>query len=160
MRRVHTATTIEAATVLMPPRDYLSHEGPAGRFVGSDVRCIDCSFFHFSLRDPVWQQRQSRTENSNLHMAQNHPRGPFCRLGASETRSRQYILCRSAPKKGSATRSFPVADFFVLKLAGIHISLRAQSPSPIQRVVWFIRNRWLVAEICPFPVFDTRPRPN
>ena len=115
MRRVHTATTIEAATVLMPPRDYLSHEGPAGRFVGSDVRCIDCAFFHFSLRDPVWQQRQSRTENSNLHMAQNHPRGPFCRLGASETRSRQYILCRSAPKKGSTTRLFPVAAFFCIE---------------------------------------------
>ncbi len=32
----------------------------------SDARCIDCSFFHFSLRDPVWQQRQSRTENSYL----------------------------------------------------------------------------------------------
>ncbi len=59
-------TTIEAAPVPTPPRVYLSHEGPAGRFVGSDMRCIECSFFHFSLRDPVWQQRQSRTENSNL----------------------------------------------------------------------------------------------
>jgi hypothetical protein len=158
---VHTATTIEAGTVLMPPRDYLSHEGPAGRFVGSDVRCIDLIFSFFVARPCLAAEAESdRKLQSGPDMAQNHPRGPFCRLGASETRSRQYILCRSAPKKGSATRSFPVADFFVLKLAGIHISLRAQSPSPIQRVVWFIRNRWLVAEICPFPVFDTRPRPN
>ncbi len=45
---------IEAAVNRTPPRVYLSHEGSAGRFVGSDMRCIDCSFFHFSLRDPVW----------------------------------------------------------------------------------------------------------
>ena len=57
---------MEAAPVQTLPRVYLSHEGPAGRFVGSDVRGIDCSFFHFPLRDPVWQQRQSQKETSNL----------------------------------------------------------------------------------------------
>ena len=65
-RRVHTVATIEAAPLPTPPRVYLSHEGPAGRFVGPDVRCMDCSFLHFSLRDPVWQQRQSRTDYSNV----------------------------------------------------------------------------------------------
>ena len=155
-------TTMEAAPVPTLPRVYLSHEGPAGSFLGSDVRCMDSSFFHFSLRDPVWQQMQSRAENSNLDQTwrKNRPRGPFWRYGACETTSRQYILCRSAPKKESATRLFPVAAFVVLKLAGTQICRRVQSPSPIQRVVWLIPNLWLVAEICPFPVFDTRPRPN
>ncbi len=54
--------TIEAAAIRTPPSVYLSHEGSGGRFVGPDMRCIDCSFFHFPLRDPVWHQRQSRTE--------------------------------------------------------------------------------------------------
>ena len=100
-----------------------------------------------------------RKLQSGPDMAQNRPRGPFWRYGACETTSRQYILCRSAPKKESATRLFPVAAFVVLKRAGTQICRRAQSPSPIQRVVWLIPNRFLVAEICPFPDFDTCPRP-
>ena len=60
--RVHTVTTIEAAPIRTPPRVYLSHEGSGGQFTGSDMRCMERSFFHFSLRDPVWQQRQIRTE--------------------------------------------------------------------------------------------------
>ena len=57
---------MEAAPVPTLPRVYLSHEGPAGSFLGSDVRCMDSPFFHFLLRDPDWQQMQSRAENSNL----------------------------------------------------------------------------------------------
>ena len=155
-------TTMEAAPLPTLPRVCLSHEGTAGSFLGSDVRCIDCSFFHFSLRDPVWQQRQSRTENSNLDQTwrkiilearsgdtvrvRRHPDSIFC-AGVLQKRRVQHDYFRWQP-------------FFALKLAGIQICRRAQSPSPIQRVVCFIRNRWLVAEICPFPVFDTRPRPN
>ena len=118
--------------------------------------------FSFFVERPCLaaEAESDRQLQSGPDMAQNHPRGPFCRYGACETRARQYNLCMSAPKKGIATRLFPAAAFFVLKLAGIQICRRAQSPSPIQRVVWLIPNRWLVAEICPFPDFDTRPSPN
>ncbi len=63
---MHTVTIIEAAPIRTPPRVYLSHEGSEGRFVGSDKRCIDCPFFHFSLRDPVWCERKNRTEITYL----------------------------------------------------------------------------------------------
>ena len=33
-------------------------------FVEPDMQSIDCSFFPFSLRDAVLQQRQNRTERS------------------------------------------------------------------------------------------------
>ena len=117
--------------------------------------------FSFFVARPLLaaDAESGRKLQSGPDMAQNHPRGPFWRYGACETTSRQYILCRSAPKKESATRLFPVAAFVVLKRAGTQICRRAQSPSPIQRVVWLIPNRFLVAEICPFPDFDTCPRP-
>ena len=118
-------------------------------------------FSFFVARPCLAAEAESdRHLQSGPAMAQNHPRGPFWRYGACQTRSRQYILCRSARKKGSATRLFPAAAFFVLKLAWIQICRRAQSPLPIQRVVWLIPNRWLVAEICPFPDFDTLHSPN
>ena len=106
------------------------------------------------------EAESNRQLQSGPEMAQIHPRGPFWRYGACQTRSRQHILCRSARKKGSATRLFPAVAFLVLKLAGIQICRRAQSPLPIQRVVWLIPNRFLVAEICPFPDFDTFHSPN
>ena len=110
-------------------------------------------FSFFVARPCLAAEAESdRKLQSGPDMAQNRPRGPFWRYGACETTSRQYILCRSAPKKESATRLFPVAAFVVLKRAGTQICRRAQSPSPIQRVVWLIPNRFLVAEICPFPV--------
>ena len=53
MGRVHTVSTIEAAAIRTPPRVDQSHEGSGGRLVGPDMRCIDCSFLHFSLSDLV-----------------------------------------------------------------------------------------------------------
>ncbi len=115
--------------------------------------------FSFFVARPLLaaDAESGRKLQSGPDMAQNHPRGQFWRYGACETTSRQYILCRSAPKKESATRLFPVAAFVVLKRAGTQICRRAQSPSPIQRVVWLIPNRFLVAEICPFPDLTHAP---
>ena len=110
--------------------------------------------FSFFVARPLLaaDAESGRKLQSGPDMAQNRPRGPFWRYGACETTSRQYIVCRSAPKKESGTRLFQVSAFVVLKRAGTQICRRAQSPSPIQRVVWLIPNRFLVAEICPFPV--------
>ena len=144
---MHTVTTIEAAPIRTPPRVYLSHEGSGGQFTGSDMRCMEGSFFHFSLRDPVWQQRQIRTEIT--YMDQTWRKIILEARSAGTVRARRdpgSIFCAGAlRKRGVQHGFFSGGSFFVLKLAGMQVSLRDQSPSRIQRVVWFIRNRWLVA---------------
>ncbi len=44
------------------------------------------------------EAESDRNHQSGPDMAQNHAWGPFCRYSASDTRSRQHILCKSAPK--------------------------------------------------------------
>ena len=71
--------------------------------------------FSFFVARPLLaaDAESGRKLQSGPDMAQNHPWGPFWRYGACETTSRQYILCRSAPNKESATRLFPVAAFCI-----------------------------------------------
>ena len=66
-QRIHTrlpGTMIKAVAIRTPPHASLSHKGTGGHFVGpdSDMQFIDCSFFLFSLRGAVLQQRQNQTE--------------------------------------------------------------------------------------------------